>query len=125
MVSYPASLWGWLPSDKAVKFRDQRLNRSGDIRPVAIGGGIFDRFFRNNFRPEVASDVISGVVVDQMSVYVRVKFGDSSFSQSDWLNLESLNSPSSIAKWEYPDSGDPHSATEDEWRRTTTDAVMT
>ena len=32
---------------------------------------------RDNFRPEVVSDVISGVAVDQVGLDVRVKFGDS------------------------------------------------
>ena len=33
-----------LVRDKTVKFRDHRLNRPPEIRPVAVGGGIFDRF---------------------------------------------------------------------------------
>ena len=37
----------------------------------------FRRFFRCSFRPEVFSDVKSGVVVDPMGVKVPVKFGDS------------------------------------------------
>ena len=30
--------------DKGVQFRDHRLNRSPEIRPEAVGGGIFDLF---------------------------------------------------------------------------------
>ena len=30
--------------DNCVKFCDPRLNRSGEIRPKTIGGGIFDTF---------------------------------------------------------------------------------
>ena len=41
--------------DKIVKFRDPCLNRSRVIPPEAVGGGIFDSFFRYNFRPEVDS----------------------------------------------------------------------
>ena len=33
------------------------------LLPEAIRCGIFDSFFRDNFRPEVVSDVISGVVL--------------------------------------------------------------
>ena len=47
-----------------VKFRDPRVNRSGEIRHEVIGGGIFDSFFRDNFRPEVASVVVSRAVVE-------------------------------------------------------------
>ena len=50
-------------SYKAVKFRDSGLPRSGEIRPKTVRDGIFG-FFRNNWRQEVAGDVISGVVVE-------------------------------------------------------------
>ena len=50
--------------DKVVKFRDPRLNHSREILPEAGGNGIFDGFFRENFRPEVISDGITGVTVD-------------------------------------------------------------
>ena len=63
--------------DKHVKFNDPGLNRSRDILPEAVGGGIFDCFFRYNVRPEVDNDVISGVAVDHVGVDVRVKFCDS------------------------------------------------
>ena len=45
--------------DKCVKLHNTCLNRSRDIIPEVIGGGIFDSLFRNNFQPEVVSDVIS------------------------------------------------------------------
>ena len=46
--------------DMSVKFRDPRLNRSPEIRPEAIGGGIFDRFSTlRKCRPEAAGDVMS------------------------------------------------------------------
>ena len=37
----------------------------------------FRQVFRNNFRPEVANDVVSGEAVELVGVDVRVKFGDS------------------------------------------------
>ena len=62
--------------DKHVKFRYPCLNRSREIPPEAIGGGIFNRFLNfDNCQPEVASDVISNVVVDPLGMDVRVKFG--------------------------------------------------
>ena len=52
---------GPIVPDKCMKFRDPRLNRSREILPEAVGGDIFDVFFRDNFRPEVVRDVISGM----------------------------------------------------------------
>ena len=40
------------------------------------------RFLRVNFRPEAASDVISGVVAEEVSLGVEAKFGDSSLNSS-------------------------------------------
>ena len=41
-----------------------------------IGCGIFDRFLNvDNFRAEVYTDVMSGVVVDPTGLKVRVKLG--------------------------------------------------
>ena len=60
-------------SNECVKFIDSRLNRSPEIPPNAIRGGIFDCFFRINFRPEVVSGVISGVAVEYVGVDVNVK----------------------------------------------------
>ena len=41
----------------------------------------------DNFRPEVPSDIISGVVVDPAGVKVRVKFGDSGSNRSRDIRL--------------------------------------
>ena len=49
--------------DNAVKYRDLRLNRYPEILPKVVAGGIFDTF-RDNSRPEIASDVISGFAVE-------------------------------------------------------------
>ena len=62
--------------DKAAIFRDTHLNRSCEIKPNAVRRGVCGSFFPVNFRPEVASDVISEVAVDDVSVNVRVKFGE-------------------------------------------------
>ena len=44
--------------DKQEELRDPRLNLSREIPQESVGG-----FFQDNFRPEVDSDVISGVVI--------------------------------------------------------------
>ena len=63
--------------NKRVKFRDPPLNHSREIPPKAVGGVIFGRFSKvENFRPEVASDVTSYVVVDPTGLDDRVKFRD-------------------------------------------------
>ena len=67
----------WLTSDKCVKYCDPRLNCSQEIPPEPIGGSIFDSFFRDNFRLEVVSDVISYMAIEYISMDVRLKFGDS------------------------------------------------
>ena len=61
--------------DKRVKFCS-RLNHSRQIRTKAIGGGIYEFFCRNNFRPEVVSDCISGVAIEWVGMDVCIKFGD-------------------------------------------------
>ena len=55
----------------------------------AVACSIFDRFLNvDNFRPEVYSDVISGVVVDPTGVKkVGVKFGDSKSNRSRDIRL--------------------------------------
>ena len=58
--------------DKCVKFRDLSLNHSREIPREAVGGGIFDSFFRYNFRPEVDNDAIFSVAVDNIGVDVHV-----------------------------------------------------
>ena len=51
--------------NKFVKFRDPRLNRSPEIRPEAVRGGILTAFVNlHKCRPEVAGDVIFGVTVE-------------------------------------------------------------
>ena len=57
---------GPIVPDKHVKFCDPRLNRSREIPPEAeaVGGGIFDGFFRDNIRSKAVSDVISSVAVE-------------------------------------------------------------
>ena len=45
VTSYLTSLWGKIGPDMHVKFHDLRLNRSREILPEAVGGGIFDGFF--------------------------------------------------------------------------------
>ena len=60
-----------------VKFGDPRLNRSREMPPEAVGGGIFDGFFRCSFRPEVVNDIISVANVVQVGMDVPVKLGDS------------------------------------------------
>ena len=52
-----------IATDQFKKFCGLRLDRSGEIRPKAVKDCIFDSFFHDNFRPEVASDAISGVTV--------------------------------------------------------------
>ena len=75
--------------DKCVNFRALRSNRSPEIRPEAVGDGIFDRFFKtsNNCKPEAASDVKSGAVVQHVGVDVFVEFGDSRSSLSRDIRL--------------------------------------
>ena len=46
--------------NKAVQFRDPRLNRA---RLKVVGSGIF-KFFCDNLQPKVASDIISSTNVD-------------------------------------------------------------
>ena len=51
-------------------------------------GVILDHFSNvDNFRPEVHSDVISGVIVDPTGVKVRVKFVDSRSNRSRDIRL--------------------------------------
>ena len=62
--------------DTCVKFHDPCLNRSWEIPPEAVGGGILDSFCYN-FQLKVDTDVISGLAVDYVGMDVDVKFGDS------------------------------------------------
>ena len=69
-------VWSIVP-DRQVKFCYSRTNRSREMPPEAVGGSIFEGFIRDNIRPEVASEVISGVKVEQVGVNVRVILGGS------------------------------------------------
>ena len=60
-----------------VKLCGPCLNRSREIRPDAIGGGIFNNFFRDHFRPDVVSDVIYGTTEGYVGMDVPVKLDDS------------------------------------------------
>ena len=62
---------GSIVPDKLVKCRDLLLNRSREILPKAVGDGILTGFFHDNFGPEVGSDVISGVDVDEVGIEYR------------------------------------------------------
>ena len=69
---------GPIVTDKCVKFRNLRLNRSGEIQPKADVCGIFDRSSNfDNCRPEVADDDTSGAALDHVALDVPEKFGDS------------------------------------------------
>ena len=76
MTSCPAYLWGQLscpfPPNR-VKFGDPCANPT---REIPRGGGILDGF-RDNFRLEVAGDVIAAANVGQVGTDGPVKFGDS------------------------------------------------
>ena len=50
-------------------------------------------FVRVNFRSEVATDVISGVAVDQVGMDVRLKFGDLYRISRSGFNRESRSFP--------------------------------
>ena len=64
--------------DKCVKFCDPRLNHSLSINTTPSNRRLhFRQFVRDNSRPEVVSDVISGVAVAQVGVDVRIKTTDS------------------------------------------------
>ena len=65
-----------------------RLNSSEEIRPKAVGGSIFGRFLNfDKCRPEVASDVISGVALFYVGMGVRAKFGDSRLNSGQIIRL--------------------------------------
>ena len=59
-------------SDKSVKFGGSRLRNSTRNRRRRH----FYGFFRDNFRPEVYSNVVSGVAVEYVGTGVPVQFGD-------------------------------------------------
>ena len=77
---------------KPVAFK-LHLNRSQEIPSEAVGGGIFDRFVFlkfDNCQLEVASDVISDMAVQYVSMDVCVKFGDSKSNRSGDIRLLTL-----------------------------------
>ena len=49
--------------DNTVKVRDTGLNPCRENLPEVVAGGIFDNPFRDNFRPKVASNVLSGMTI--------------------------------------------------------------
>ena len=71
--------YGISSNKKPTNWLGQAKCHNTKIRPKAVRGGIFGRFFSNSdkCRPEVAGDVISGVVVDQAGKDFLVKFRDS------------------------------------------------
>ena len=75
VTSYPADLWGQM-SPTTVKFGDPRNNLSREIAPKAVRGDILDGFFRDNFLPEIVSDVMFDVAVDYVCVDVHATFGE-------------------------------------------------
>ena len=82
---------GPLVPDNRVNFGDPRLNSSREIPPKAVGGGIFDRFVNSDHcKPEVVSDVISGVFVEPRGVKVAVKLSDSRSNCSRDIRLPHL-----------------------------------
>ena len=64
----------------------QAKRRATQIRPKAAGG-ILDGFSRCSFRPEVASDVITGVVNQDVGMHVCANFGDSRSNRSRDIRL--------------------------------------
>ena len=66
-----------------VKYGDPRSNFSREIAPEAVRDGIFDGFCRDNFWPEVVSDVISGMVNQDVGMDVCANFGDSRLKPSE------------------------------------------
>ena len=75
------------------------LKCSREIEPKAVGGGIFNSF-PQNFRPEVDNSVISSVAVDNVSMDIHVKFGDSMSNGSQDIQGADLTS----FLWLYPSS---------------------
>ena len=56
--------------DKWAKFRDPRVNRSGEIQLKAVGYGTFGHFSNfDNSQPDVSGDVISDATSD-LSVFM-------------------------------------------------------
>ena len=58
-----------------MKFRGPSLNVLEKFHPKSSEAAISTVFFRDNFRPEMIYDVISGVAADFVGMGVDVKFG--------------------------------------------------
>ena len=56
--------------DTVLKFRDPGLKSSREIRPKAVGGGIFGRFSL-----AIADVVMPGVATGHVGSDVRIRFG--------------------------------------------------
>ena len=70
---------------EAYQLVGQAKRRVTKIRPKAVGGDIFGRFFSNfdSCRPEVAGDVVmvvSSMTADQLGTHVHAKFADSTLN---------------------------------------------
>ena len=68
--------------DKAVNFVIIALKVLKEFDSKPSEAAFSPIFFRDNFRPEVYIDTISGVVVDQTGTDIHVKFGDSRSNSS-------------------------------------------
>ena len=67
----------WSNVDKAANFGDAQLNRSRELRPKVVAGGIFAITVDHKY-----GEVISSVAVDLVKMDVRVKFGNSKSNRS-------------------------------------------
>ena len=70
-------------------FGDSDETELENVRLKAIGGGIFDRFFSNfdNCQPEIASDVVSCVIVEPTGIKAHVKLSQPVLEIYDCLTL--------------------------------------
>ena len=74
--------------NKTDHFSEPSTDRQTRIRPKAVGGSfsaVSSKF--EKCRLEVADDVISGLAVDQVSMDVHVKFGDSMLNSGQIIRL--------------------------------------
>ena len=62
---------------KPANWLSETKRRATKILHKAVGSGIFDSFFCDNFWSEVASDVKAATIVDYGDIDIRVKYGDS------------------------------------------------
>ena len=83
------------------KFGDPRLNRSREIPPDSVCGGIFDRFLNfDNCQPEPVSDVISGTAEQEDGMDVYANFGDSKLKPSE-MSFSAIFRTSLTSEWKY------------------------